>query len=177
MCLLWLEFLSLFGGNSIVCRAIPCWFRCNSLFVVICYSLVLLLFLHCEASSSWCCNSSLFLSFWCTPYLFCRFLYFVSCYCNSFIVHLFSTKCQIGFGVAPNFCSCSFGLPFLSVSNASLQNCPSYVGSFFSCTARAYCYKQIPTGVCHSCLFSFLLTNASSCIEIGFFLVHCNSVS
>ncbi len=95
MCLLWLEFLSLFGGNSIVCRAIPCWFRCNSLFVVICYSLVLLLFLHCEASSSWCCNSSLFLSFWCTPYLFCRFLYFVSCYCNSFIVHLFSTKCQI----------------------------------------------------------------------------------
>jgi hypothetical protein len=41
----------------------------------------------------------------------------------------FSTRCLLGLAVAPNFASCSFGLPFLSVSNASLQML-SYIEMF-----------------------------------------------
>jgi hypothetical protein len=118
MCFLWLQFLSLFCGNSIHCLS------CNSLLVLlqflVCCHLLFLSFVAILALLSIVLMMLQFffvLSFWCIPYLFSRFLYFVSCYCNSFIVDFFSTKWQLGLGVAPNFGSCSFGLPFLSVSS------------------------------------------------------------
>jgi uncharacterized membrane protein len=74
---------------------------------------------------------------------------------------IFRTKFLLGLGVAPNFPSCSFGLPFLSVSNALLQM-PYSIEIFSRALPKAYCYKQVPTGVYYSCLlFSMLLTKCS----------------
>lgn len=164
MCLLWLQFLSLFGGNSIVCRAIPCWFHCNSLFVVICYSLVLLPFLHCEASSWWCYNSSLFCL------LLLQFLVWICLAQNAcLLLGLLQISAPVLFGchsclfLMPPYknalttlkfslvhcksillqTNSNWGLPFLSVFYAPCK-CTLV---FFFCTATAECDKQIPTWV------------------------------